>query len=195
MNEDFGFPIPGASLTTEPKGYAWERPPEYNTVEEALDFYIGRLENPDVMDDIYLTLEEGFPLEIFVSVMLTNGVMEGYHSTDIKLLLAPVLHQFILIKANAVGINVVEKAKTEKSLRDKKEKSVLANAIQNALRKAKKNDKGTDLLEDIEETLEEEAMDDLSMAQPDATELPSMEGEEMSMDKQPSQGLMSRRNV
>ena len=127
--------------------------------------------------------------------MLTNGVMEGYHSTDIKLLLAPVLHQFILIKANAVGINVVEKAKTEKSLRDKKEKSVLANAIQNALRKAKKNDKGTDLLEDIEETLEEEAMDDLSMAQPDATELPSMEGEEMSMDKQPSQGLMSRRNV
>ena len=35
-----GSAIPGQSLTGEPKGYAWERPPEFDKPEDALKYYI-----------------------------------------------------------------------------------------------------------------------------------------------------------
>ena len=34
-----GSAIPGQSLTGEPKGYAWERPPEFDKPEDALKYY------------------------------------------------------------------------------------------------------------------------------------------------------------
>ena len=45
-------PIPGQSLTGEPKGYAWERPPEYNTPEEALEFYLPKITDEETTDDL-----------------------------------------------------------------------------------------------------------------------------------------------
>ena len=37
-SEFLDAPIPGQSLTTEPKSRPWEQPPKYTTAEEALDF-------------------------------------------------------------------------------------------------------------------------------------------------------------
>ena len=37
-------PIAGQSLTTEPGNRPWENPPQYTTVEEALEYYIHKLE-------------------------------------------------------------------------------------------------------------------------------------------------------
>ena len=36
-------PIPGQSLTTEPKGFPWERPPEIDKPEDALKFYANNM--------------------------------------------------------------------------------------------------------------------------------------------------------
>ena len=40
----FNAPIPGQSLTSEPKNYAWERPPQYDLPEEALMFHLEKLD-------------------------------------------------------------------------------------------------------------------------------------------------------
>ena len=60
----FDAPIPGQSLTTEPKGYPWERPPQIDDPEEAIKFYINNMSKQEVMDDIYTALDEGFPLDL-----------------------------------------------------------------------------------------------------------------------------------
>ena len=54
-------PIPGQSLTGEPRQYAWERPPEYNTPEEALEFYLPKITDGETLDDIHLVLEKLVP--------------------------------------------------------------------------------------------------------------------------------------
>ena len=51
-------PIPGQSLTDEPKNYPWERPPEISDPDEALSFYINKLENPDTLDGVMELLED-----------------------------------------------------------------------------------------------------------------------------------------
>ena len=48
------------------------------------------------MDDLFIALDEGFPLNILVKSLLTTGVMEGMHSVDVSMIVAPVLHEYIL---------------------------------------------------------------------------------------------------
>ena len=52
----FSAPIPGQSLTSKPSERRWERPPEYSTTEEAMQFYMKHLTKPDVVDDMMVAL-------------------------------------------------------------------------------------------------------------------------------------------
>ena len=89
-------PIPGQSLTTEPGNRPWENPPKLNTVEEAIDFYMKRLSDPEMMNRMLDILEEtDLPITVLVEVMTMGGVMQGLHSVDISVLVSPVLVEFI----------------------------------------------------------------------------------------------------
>lgn len=101
-------PIAGMSLTKEPGNAPWEQPPLHNTPEEALGFYFQRLENEDVLDDLMFSLEQGFPLNTMVDSMTSFGVMEGYHSVDVKTLISPVLHEHLKILAETLDISITE---------------------------------------------------------------------------------------
>ena len=195
QNINFSQPIPGQSLTSEPKGMAWERPAEYNKPEEALSFYIDKFEDEDTTDDINLALAEGFPLDIMVSSILTNGVMDGIHTTDVKLLIAPVLQEFLLTKATAAGIDVKETAVSAQEIKDKKEKNILVAQLARALEKVKTKDAGTEILEDALDLVEDAPEDDLTMAQPD--EMPPQEpmSETPAPPQEEPKGLMSRRTA
>ena len=195
QNINFSQPIPGASLTTEPKGYAWERPAENSKPEDALAFYIDKFEDEDTTDDINLALAEGFPLDIMVSSILTNGVMDGIHTTDVKLLIAPVLQELLLTKAVAAGIDVKETAVSAQEIKDKKEKNILVAQLARALEKVKTKDAGTEMLEDALASVEEAPEDDLTMAQPD--EMPPQEpmSETPAPPQEEPKGLMSRRTA
>ena len=50
MNPDqidqFNAPIPGEMLTAEMGARPWQRPPQFNTVEEVIDFYTDKLKDP-----------------------------------------------------------------------------------------------------------------------------------------------------
>ena len=75
-------PIPGQSLTTEPKKWPWERPPQMSSHEEVTKYYINKLADQDVMDDLAVMLDGGMPIAPFVEALTTTGVSEGLHTID-----------------------------------------------------------------------------------------------------------------
>ena len=112
-------PIPGMSLTKEPGNSPWEQPPLYNTVEESLAFYLEKFDNEEILDDMMFTLEMGYPIEAMVNFLTSHSVMEGYHSFDVKMLIAPVLHEYIVSLAEAAGVEFVERVGPSKEERMK----------------------------------------------------------------------------
>lgn len=108
MPANLNAPIPGQSLTTEPGNSPWEQPPLHSNVQAALAFYVDKLSDEDTMDEILFCLEQKFPLSTLVESMTTAGVMNGYHTIDVSILINPVLHEYILQLGKAAGIKVVE---------------------------------------------------------------------------------------
>ncbi len=100
----FQEPIPGMSLTTEPKGRPWERPAKYSHPDDALEFYIQQLTVPKRIAQALEILELGFPLASLVDSIILNGVMQGLHSLDTGIIIAPAI--FELFKGVADSMNI-----------------------------------------------------------------------------------------
>ncbi len=168
----FMAPIPGMSLTKEPGNAPYEQPPLYVKPEQALGFYFERLDDEDTIDDLMFSLEQGFPLSVFVDSLTSFGVMEGYHTIDIKMLISPILHEYIYNLATAAGVDVVETAGPSKEERMKtRDKERMKVLIQKALDEpdtpSEENvDKAEDMLEG--EGVEEptEPMDEMGAPSP-----------------------------
>ena len=182
----FEAPIPGQSLTSEPKLYPWETPPALDKVGDVIKFYVDKLSSQDVMDDMFIALEEGFPLNILVKSILTTGVMEGMHSIDVSMVIAPVLHEYILGAAKIQGVKVKERPTTKDEELAEKEKTALAASIERGLEKSPKEDRGREILEEA-----------LSFVQGDMDmeEQEEMPTEEETMPEEKPMGLMSRRGT
>ena len=104
----FERPIPGQSLTAEPKSQAFERPPEITDPIEALDAHIDNLSADGAMEDILYFLEFGVDLVTLVEGILRSAVMQGIHSIDISLIIAPVIHEYIKGFADVAKIDYEE---------------------------------------------------------------------------------------
>lgn len=96
--DSFDTPIPGQSLTDEPKKWAWESPPEFTTVDDALQHVIEKVENSDRAQKGYdEVIALGMPLESLVNTITFGGFVEGLWTVDIaELLKAPLLSFFML---------------------------------------------------------------------------------------------------
>ena len=104
----FERPIPGQSLTAESRSQAFERPPEITDPIEALDMHIENLSKEGAMEDVLYFLEFGVDLVTLVQGILRSAVMEGIHSIDISLIIAPVLHEHIKGFADAARLDYDE---------------------------------------------------------------------------------------
>ena len=104
----FERPIPGQSLTAEPKSQAFERPPEITDPIEALDVHMDNLAKEGAMEDALYFLEFGVDLVTLVQGILRGAVMEGIHSIDVSLIIAPVLHEHIKGFADAAKLDYDE---------------------------------------------------------------------------------------
>ena len=108
-------PIPGESLTKEPKGYNWERPPEIVDPEEAILMHITRLQDEDRMNTVLDALEFGMvDLYTLTKGIMRSAVANGIHSIDVGLIAAPVVHEFIKQTADAVGVEYDDGINQEK---------------------------------------------------------------------------------
>lgn len=102
----FDQPIPGQSLTTEPRNNPWEQPPEMPNLEDVTKYYIERLADPDIIDDFATLCESGLPLKPIVETITTSGTMRGLHTVDAAMLVGPIIHEFLKQAITAQGVEV-----------------------------------------------------------------------------------------
>lgn len=121
---EFSAPIPGQSLTTTPKNFAWERPPEITDPEEAMQMHLTRISQPDMMEAVLNVIDiEELDIQTVTTGIIRGAVSKGIHSIDVGMMVAPVLHEFIKQATKAVGIEA------EDGFVDKKAKAAEREAI------------------------------------------------------------------
>lgn len=181
MSQNFMAPIPGQSLTDEPKNYAWERPPEITDHNEAVKYHIERIQDEDVIDNVFFALEFGVPVKTLSEAMMTGAVGNGIHTIDTSLIIEPVVREYIIRLADQAKIEY--KVMFEQDEPDPEERAALL--VRKAINQTpeEERDQGIDFLEDVATTMEsEEAPEEMSEEMPE---------EQMSQEEKP-QGLMAR---
>ena len=170
----FNVPIPGESLTREPKNAPYERPPELNDPEDALIYHTDRLTNERRIKAAMLLLEEGIDIKTLTEGLLRKGVLDGIHSVDVSLIIAPAVHEYIKTTADMAGVEYKEGFEQDDTELDYE---INKSRAKKALSKIKAEPK---------KPVEEEPMMDLEVEEPVMVE------EEMSPKPR---GLMARRNT
>lgn len=97
-------PIPGQALTSEMGSRPWQNPPQMVTVEEAIDYYIPLIAASKFTKAIIESMESGIQLTDMANSLQLSGVMEGKHTLDVGLLVAPVIVQLLMVLAEEAGI-------------------------------------------------------------------------------------------
>ena len=100
-------PIPGSSLTTEPRSRPWEKPAKLSTVTETAEYYLDKLSAPKPLAKLLDKIEEGAPLTLIADTFQEVGVMKGIHSLDVGILITPVLIEFMKAMAEQEEIEYV----------------------------------------------------------------------------------------
>ena len=95
MEPELDAPIPGMSLTSELGARPWQSPPEGNDLNDAVDFYIPRLGDPEYVGQVLDIIDSGVPLTSIAESMVLVGNMEGKHSIDVGVLVQPVIVEFL----------------------------------------------------------------------------------------------------
>lgn len=107
--DDLG-PIPGQSLTEEPGGPAWERPPQHAKLEDALMAYVEKFDEPEVQEVMLTMLDNKVPLDLLVNFVVRGSTLKGVHTVEAGMLLKPMIHEYMSLLASEAGIEVVETA-------------------------------------------------------------------------------------
>jgi hypothetical protein len=114
----FDYPIPGQGMTAEVGSRPWQNPPQYTTVEQALEFYIPRLVSDEIYDSLLDSMELGIPLTTMADSMQSTAVMQGLHTIDVGILAMPVLIEMLAFIGDDAGVDYV--LGTEKRIDDDK---------------------------------------------------------------------------
>jgi len=157
-------PIPGQSLTDEPKNFPWENPADISDPNEALMYHIERINKPAILEDLYSLIEIGFPLYSLSESMLSVAVMEGIHSVDMSLSLAPLIYQQLVQIAEEAELPYKTGLEEDDVIKTEKQKDKLETLIRKEI-----NSMPDD--EENEEGLLEDVLDSLSDSQPNYDDL------------------------
>jgi hypothetical protein len=130
-------PIPGMSLTTPPKSYPWEQPPQMEDPDEAIRFHITRLNEPERINALIDMIDLGMPVRALAEGLLTSAVMNGRHSIDVSLIIAPVIHEEIKSIAEDAGIEYDEGFDEPVQEKEVREREMLRMKVTASLNKAK----------------------------------------------------------
>ena len=97
-------PIAGQSLTAEINGRPWLNPPQYSTVDEAIEYYLERMSTEEFTDHLVDVLEMGVPVTTLANTIQLGSVMDGIHSVDIGMLVMPFIMEMIMLVGESSGV-------------------------------------------------------------------------------------------
>jgi len=145
-------PIPGQGMTAPLGDRPWQKPARFTTPEQALAFYVDRITQEKQVDQMLDILELGVPVDTLVDTMQLGGVMEGLHSVDVGMLIAPALIETITQIAEKAGVKHTTEGQEEDP-----DASTSSEVALNLQRIQDKKDKGVAVKEAMpkEETEEE----------------------------------------
>ena len=149
----FEAPIAGMSMTHEVGARPWQTPPQYSSVEEALQYYIPRMEDDAFTDNLLNVIEMGMPLTTLANTIQLAGVMENRHTVDVGILIIPVLIEMMQLVAEAEGIEYVTGMEKDNDATTKD--SAIAAALASL-----KDDLSSEPTEENDEMLEDEVTND-----------------------------------
>ena len=168
----FDRPIPGMGMTHELGARPWQQPPTYSTVEEASDFYIERMSNPEFKEQLLDVIQMQIPLTTLANTIQLGSVMEGLHTVDVGMLMIPILVETMVLIADASDVKYVSGMEGTKSDRP---------AMNNRIIEEMKAERGNS-----------EEMDEGMSMQEEET-MPTEEPMEEEMPMEQPKGLMARR--
>jgi len=177
----FNAPPPGHSLTSEPQKWAWEKPAEYTVPEEAMEWVVSRVEQPEVEENFLRLMLSGVPIEAITNTITFTGFTEGYWSPDMsELLKMPIAMHFMgLALENGIPATIFNKdpelAKEEGMIPEEKVMSIMEENRPDMYEKIMY---ATDLLLEEDEEMPEEQGAEAPPMEKDASFM-EMEEEEM----------------
>ena len=113
-NMDVGRPIPGQSLTNDPKNpYPWEQPPEFTDPQRAMLQIFETLTEKDTLSNTLLSLVKGVSVIDISSIILYTGFLEGKWNPDLMTLLMEPTMYMVMYLGDQAGINYDMDSKKE----------------------------------------------------------------------------------
>jgi hypothetical protein len=100
--------IPGQSLTAEPKNAPYENAPSMTKPEDAVFWHLERLSSADKTEALLDSMELGLDVVTLTEGVLRGAVLDGRHTVDVSLTIAPIVHEFIKGAADRAGIEYDE---------------------------------------------------------------------------------------
>lgn len=133
---NFMAPIPGMSLTTEPKSRPWESPPQMTKVSEVVNFYSEKLSDPELMYAILDAVKKGAAIHDLSLGLTKISVMQGKHTVDAGVIVSPVITEMIKTMAdlNDVGYSLT---KEDQESTTKIDKNIVINALKDIKKSVK----------------------------------------------------------
>ena len=180
-------PIPGMSLTKEPGSRPWEQPAQYPTVQEASEFYIDKLTNPETTAPIMDAIEEGVPITFFANALQSVGVLRGLHTVHTGVLVSPVIVELLIAMAQDLEIDYTIGIE-EGVMIEEEDEYISYRALQKAY---PKKDIPEEQLEAAINQAKDKAMEEMGM--PSEAQAEGSAGQEM--DEGNRSGLMARRST
>ena len=120
-------PIPGQSLTHELRARPWQNPPQFTTVEESMDWYLERFDNPEIVQELLSIIEMGIPLSTIANSMQLGAVLQGVHNIDVGVLIIPIIIEIMKTLAEKTDTKYVMGDEPEES--DRPSDAVLESAL------------------------------------------------------------------
>ena len=193
-------PVPGQSLTDTPSNAPWERPSEFDTVEDAVKFHVNKLADPDVMDDIAVAFELGADLKTMSEMIVTMGSMKGLHTVEVGMLAGPVVASFIKMAMHSMGIETPETPVSFEEAATEKEKARLQLLIDDAVEKGiaagkGEEDPGLALLQELSSEEPEMMSEPIAEEASQVEEPQEVQEEEAPVEMPQGAGLMARRGT
>ena len=99
----FDAPVPGANLLADTRNYPWHRPPDIVDYDEAVDYMIERLTQPEQTELIYSLLDIEVSVTTVTSALLMQAIAKGKLPIDLAILIAGPVARYIQIIAESEG--------------------------------------------------------------------------------------------
>lgn len=97
-------PIPGENFTSDTKNYPWHRPPDMVDYDEAVEFVMKQISEPQTFATTMTYLEAGATLTGVVSTINMINISDGRYPIDLSILISGPIARYIQAVAKLQGL-------------------------------------------------------------------------------------------